>query len=262
VNGAPPSTRDTGRKQFRQLAPIALLLLLWEIAPTVGLVPPLILPPFHEVLVTLAGLVVSFELFELLAVSLKRGLVAYVLAVGTAIPLGVVIGWKRTAYEYTEVLVDALRPLPSVALIPIFLLVFGPTETTILAIIFYPTFFYQLIGTIYGTQSVDQTLVDSMNVMGMSQPQLFRHVFLPGSLPGIFTGIRQTTATMLILVIVAEMLLATDGLGSFIMETQRNFRVSETYAGILTIAILGYLLNKAVVLVQRRVLHWSERHTM
>lgn len=266
---AVPAT-ETGSKRTlvatigraRYLLPIALVFLLWEVLPRAGVVPALILPPLHEVLATLLEMTLSFELFELMATSLKRGFVAYLLALATAIPLGVLIGWKRSVYDYTEILLEALRPLPSVALIPIFLLVFGPTEKTILAVVFYPTFFYQLIATVYGTQNIDPTLIDSMKVIGMSQRRLFREVFLPGSLPGIFTGIRQTTATMLILVIVAEMLLASDGLGYFIMATQRNFQVSETYAGILAIAVLGFVLNKGVVAVQRRVLHWSDRQTM
>lgn len=251
-----------GISDLRYTLPLVVVAILWEILPTFGIVDALFLPPLHEVLITLWEITLSNELVFETRVSLRRGLIGYFLGIGTAIPIGVLIGWKQTLYDYSELLIDLLRSLPVVALIPVFLLFFGPNEKTILAIIFWPVFFYQLIATIYGTLNVNQTLIDSMRVIGMGERRLFREVFVPGSLPGIFTGLRQTTATMLILTIVAEMLLASEGLGSFIMRTQRNFQVDKTYAGIIMIAILGYAISKSIVVVQRRVLYWSERQTM
>lgn len=247
---------------IRAVLPIGIVALAWEMLPLAGIVSAVFLPPLHEVLITLFELLVTLQLVDVIAISLGRGFTSYFLAAITAIPLGVLIGWKKTLYDYTEVLIDMLRSLPSVALIPIFLLFFGPTRTTLQAIIFWPIFFLQLIATIYGTQQINTDLIDSMRVLGMRDSRLFREVFLPGSLPGIVTGLRQTIATMLILTIVAEMLLASNGLGDFIMVTQRNFQVQETYAGVLSIGCIGYALNKVFLIVQRRVLFWSERQTI
>lgn len=238
--------------------PIALFITLWELISLFGIISPVYLPPFHEILVTLWELTVSFEIIEPSRITLTRGFTAYILGTTSATILGVLIGWKKRLYDYTEVLIELLRPMPAVALIPVFFLFFGPSRITLLGIIFYPIFWYQLIATIYGARSIDKTLINSMRTMKMGNYRLFKDVFLPGSLPGIFTGLRQTIATMLILTIVAEMLLANDGLGTFIMNMQRNFQTEEMYAGIITIGLIGYGLNKIFLFLQHRVLYWSE----
>lgn len=242
---------------------VVLALAVWELFPTLGIVPSLLVPPLHEVVLTFWQTVfVTDELLSQTLVSIQRALTGFVLGVAVAIPIGVLIGWRQILYDYVVVYMDTLRTLPAVALIPIFLLVFGPSETTIMAVIFYPVFFYQLVATVYGTQNINQTLIESMRVLKMGEWRMFRQIFVPGSLPGIFSGLRQNTATTLVLTIVAEMLLASDGLGRYIMDTQRQFQIPRTYAGILMILVIGYALNKTVVFVQRRYLYWSERQTM
>jgi NitT/TauT family transport system permease protein len=240
-----------------------IAILVWEFGPLTGIVPKLLVPPFHEVLITFyETTIASQELTSQIMVSARRAIIGFTLGISIAIPLGVLIGWRQALYDYTVVIMDTLRTLPAVALIPIFLLIFGPSETTILAVIFYPVFFYQLVATVYGTQDINQTLIESMEVLQMGEWKMFKNVFLPGSLPGIFTGLRQNTATMLVLTIVAEMLLSSQGLGRYIMDTQREFQIPRTYAGILSILILGYIFNKIVVLAQKRWLDWSEGQTM
>lgn len=242
---------------------VLLALAVWEVFPTLGIVPSLLVPPLHEVVITFWQTVfVTDELLSQTLVSIRRALTGFVLGVAVAIPIGVLIGWRQILYDYAVVYMDTLRTLPAVALIPIFLLIFGPSETTIMAVIFYPVFFYQLVATVYGTQNINQTLIESMRVLKMGEWRMFRQIFVPGSLPGIFSGLRQNTATTLVLTIVAEMLLASDGLGRYIMDTQRQFQIPRTYAGILMILVIGYALNKTVVFVQRRYLYWSERQTM
>lgn len=248
---------------FRTKAlPLLALALLWELVAYVELFDPAFLPPLHEVVYTLYALLVHGELVAQTAITLQRGVLSYAAATLVSLPLGVLIGWKRTLYDYSEILVEILRPLPSVALIPVFILFFGPSRTTVQLIIFYPVFFLQLIATIYGTQSVDRTLIDSMRVMQMRDRRLFTDVFVPGSLPGIMTGLRQSLATMLTLAVVAEMLLANDGLGNYIMAAQRSFRIEEMYAVIVLIALLGYTLNKSFLVLQSRLLFWVERTPM
>lgn len=243
----------------KKLVPTIIVFGAWELGPALGLIEPLFLPPFHEVMIVLWEITVSYEIFPIIMTSLERGFKGYILASVVAIPIGVIMGWKRIIYEYTEIIIEVLRPMPAVALIPIFILFFGPSETSILAVIFYPLFFIQLIATIYGTQNINETLIESMQVLGMSERRLFREVFLPGSLPGIFTGLRQNTAIMLIMVIVAELVLASDGIGNFVIVAQRQFQIAEMYAGILVIGIIGYVLNKGFILLQNRILFWSER---
>lgn len=253
----------SGMRIRRSHVSVVLALVVWELLPSLGIVPSLLVPPLHEVLQTFwMTTVQTDELLSQTIISIRRALTGFFLGVAVAIPIGVLIGWRKVIYDYLSVYMDTLRTLPAVALIPIFLLIFGPSETTILAVIFYPVFFYQLVATVYGTQNINQTLIESMRVIKMGEWRMFRQIFVPGSLPGIFSGLRQNTATTLVLTIVAEMLLASDGLGRYIMDTQRQFQVPRTYAGILMILIIGYFLNKSVVFVQRRILYWSERQTM
>ncbi|MCW2620532.1 MAG: Nitrate/sulfonate/bicarbonate transporter permease, permease protein [Frankiales bacterium] len=245
----------TGRL-LRATVAIALFLALWEIAPRVGLADRTFLPPFSEVAQAWWGLVQDGSLRDNTEASLKRALGGFVLAVLIAVPLGLALGWYRPLAEVLNPLLEVFRNTAALALLPVFVLVLGIGETSKIAIVTYSCVWPVLLNTMAGVQGVDPLLVRSARSMGLSAPQLFRKVVLPGAVPTIFTGVRLAGAFSILVLLAAELVGAKAGLGYLITASQSSFQIPDMYAAIVTISLLGLVLNQALLLLERRATRW------
>ncbi|MET9258984.1 ABC transporter permease [Amycolatopsis sp. NPDC004079] len=257
----PAATRPRagrGRLQAAFVKSIALILLLaaWEIAPRAGLVDPVFLPPFHTVLGALADLAGNGQLASNAGASLTRSLAGFALAVVTAVPLGVLIGWYKPVSDVLTPLVQVFLNTAALALLPVFVLILGIGETSKIAIVFYACTWPVLLNTISAVRSVDPTLLKLARSLDLSAPRLFARVVLPASVPTIFTGIRLAGAAAIVVVIAAEMVGAKAGLGYLINFSQYNFAIPQMYAGIVAISVLGVAFNQLLVTVERRFTSW------
>ncbi|GIP21033.1 ABC transporter permease [Paenibacillus sp. J22TS3] len=243
---------------FKAVIVLAAFLALWEAAPRLGWTNATFLPPLTEVLKTWWRLLLSGELAEHTQVSLARSLGGFLLALLVSIPLGLAIGWWKTAAQYLNPLLELFRNTAVLALLPVFIMLLGLGETSKIAIIFYACVFPLLLNTISGVRNVDPLLIKSARSMGLTSVGLFLKVVLPASVPTIFVGIRQAGAASILVLIAAEMAGAKSGLGYFVQYTQFSFQISEMYAGILTISIFGVLLNYALVTLERRLTSWKQ----
>jgi ABC-type nitrate/sulfonate/bicarbonate transport system permease component len=232
------------------------LLLLWEWLARAGLVYTVYMPPISHILATLINLGASGSLLAALAVSLVRGAVGYGLAILLAVPLGVVIGFYRQAFHLFEPLIELLRPMPPPAIIPMAILFLGIGNEMKVFIIAFACFFPILVNTAHGVRSVEPVLLATAKTFGLSDGQILRAVVVPSAMPAIAAGLRISLAIALILVVISEMVAGNNGIGFLILDAQRAFRVSEMYAGIFALAILGYILNRLFVCVESRVLAW------
>ena len=150
-----------------------------------------------------------------------------------------------------------LRPLPKPALLPPLILFLGIGDAMKLTIIGLGVFFPVLINTVQGVRGTDPVMIDVARTFGhRPRNQLFK-VILPSALPMILSGMRVSLGLGLILVVIAEMLAGTGGVGYLILDMQRSFKVPQMYAWIVILAVLGYALNAAFVFAERRVIHWS-----
>ena len=118
-------------------------------------------------------------------------------------------------------------------------------------------FFPVLVNTVQGVRGVDPVLVDTARTFGHSRAALLWKVVLPSALPLVLAGMRIALGIALVLVVIAEMMAGTGGIGYLVIDLQRSFRIVDTYAWVVILAVLGYALNEVFVRVERRAIHWS-----
>ncbi|MFJ7640058.1 ABC transporter permease [Peribacillus sp. NPDC097264] len=245
------------QKLVKQTAVIVLLLAIWEIAPRIGLVDSVFFPPFSAVVAGWWGLVTSGELFAHFKASFFRSFIGFGLALLIAIPLGLIIGWFPLAKDFLNPVLELFRNTAALALLPVFILLLGIGEVSKIAIVLFACTFPILLNTINAVQNVDPLLIKSAKSMGLSSQKLFYKVILPASIPTIFTGIRMAGTASILVLIAAEMVGAKEGLGYLINYAQMNFQIAEMYAGIITISLLGLLLNYVLVSLEKRFSAWK-----
>lgn len=245
------------QKFVKQTAVIFLLLVLWEVAPRIGLVDITFFPPFSTVVKGWWGLVNSGELYAHFQASIIRSLIGFGLAILIAIPLGLVIGWYPFANELLNPVLELFRNTAALALLPVFILLLGIGETSKVSIVLFACIFPILLNTINAVRNVDPLLIKSAKSMGLPSYKLFYKVILPASIPTIFTGIRMAGTSSILVLIAAEMVGAKEGLGYLINYAQMNFQIPQMYAGIVTISLLGFVLNFMLVSLERKFSSWK-----
>jgi NitT/TauT family transport system permease protein len=238
-------------------ATIAALLGLVEIAVRAGALNAAIVPAPSLVAVRLWGIVARGELVLPLAQTLSLLFSAYAVAAALAVALGLLMGRYAFVHGLFEPLVEVLRPLPKPALLPPLILFLGLGAPMKLAIVGLAVFFPILINTVQGVRGTDAVLLDTARTFGHGRRRQLLQVVLPAALPMILAGLRISLGLGLVLVVVAEMLAGTGGVGYLILDMQRSFRVPEMYAWIAILAALGYALNEVMSFVERRAIHWS-----
>ena len=240
----------------RGLTGIVLLAAIWEIAPRAGLVNDYFVPPLSQVAQAWWDLARSGELLRHLEASVVRSATGFGLALALAIPLGAAVAWYRPVREVLTPPLELFRNTAALALLPVFVLILGIGETSKIAIVTYACFFPVLLNTISGVGNVDPQLLRSARVLGLSPVATFGKVVFPAALPTIFTGIRIAGAAAVLVLIAAEMIGATAGLGYFINYAQNNFLIAPMYAAILTTSALGLAVNYGLVALERRLSRW------
>ncbi|MED4402426.1 ABC transporter permease [Metabacillus fastidiosus] len=245
------------QKFAKQTAAIFLLLVLWEVAPRIGLVDITFFPPFSKVAEGWQGLIISGELYAHFQASIIRSAIGFGLAIIIAIPLGLIIGWYPLANQLLNPVLELFRNTAALALLPVFILLLGIGETSKVSIVLFACVFPILLNTINAVRNVDPLLIKSAKSMGLSSYKLFYKVILPASIPTIFTGIRMAGTASILVLIAAEMVGAKEGLGYLINYAQMNFQIPQMYAGIITISLLGFFLNYVLVSLERKFSSWK-----
>lgn len=242
----------------QNLLAIIVFLLIWEIAPRIGLADPVFIPPVSVVFKALGELIVSGELLKHTSISFERAFAGFAIATVLAIPLGFIVGWFRTVEKYIDPLLQTLRQLPVLALFPVFILLFGIGEVSKIAIIALSAFWSIFLNTVNGVKNVDPLLVKSARSMRVSNIEMFKKVVLPAAIPSIFTGLRYGGTIALVLLVAAEMLGANSGLGYAVNNWQLTLMIPEMFAGIITLTILGLVINYSLVWLEKKASHWKE----
>lgn len=235
---------------------IGLFIALWEIAPRVGLVDEVFLPPFSTVVEAFLDLVRSGAMWNHVSTSLTRSLTGFSIALAVAIPVGMAIAWYKPVADFINPILELFRNTAALALLPVFILILGIGETSKIALVLYASFFPILLNSITGVRTVDPLLIKSAVSLGLSPVRLFQKVILPAAVPSIFTGVRMAAASSILVLIAAEMVGARAGLGYLITAAQQNFQIPDMYAGILAISLLGLTFNGILVALERRFSRW------
>jgi ABC-type nitrate/sulfonate/bicarbonate transport system permease component len=235
---------------------VAAALAAWELLSRAGVLPRQAFPPITVIAGALARAMATPELWTdvlqtLLGWALGLGLAALV-----AVPVGILIGSWRLAYVMTRPLIEFLRPIPSVALIPLAVLVYGTGLRTKLFLVTFASFWPILFQAIYGVQDVDPVAQDTARSFGFGSFQRLYRVTLPSAAPYIATGLRISSAVALILAVTAELVVGAPGLGKTINAAQSGGAYPLMYALIAVAGLLGLLLNIAFRALERWLLRW------
>jgi NitT/TauT family transport system permease protein/sulfonate transport system permease protein len=204
----------------------------------------------------LAELVISGQLVSHLMITLSRFLQGYLLAASIAVILGIVLGYFRLAHSLFEAVIEFLRPMPSVAIIPVAVLLLGIGDAMIVAVTVYASVWPVLINTMDGVRHLERTLIDTGRTFALNRRKILWLVVLPAAAPYIVTGLRISLSIALILVTTAEMIAGSRGLGFFILDQERSMNSSNMYAGVILVSALGYLLNRLFVLGEGWAMQW------
>lgn len=237
---------------------IVLSLLAWEILPRAEIIDPVFLPSLSTVIESLFLMITSGELLKHTLISFQRALIGFGLATALAVPLAFLIGWFKTIEKYLDPPLQAFRQLPTLALFPVFILVFGIGEVSKIAIIAKATFWPIFLNTVSGVSQLDPLLVKTARSMGVTSFGMFRRVVLPATIPSMFSGLRLSATTALLMLVAAEMLGASSGIGFLIFNTEARFMIPEMYAAIMALTFYGIVLNYGLIAVQKRVSRWKE----
>ena len=232
------------------------VLALFELLPRIGVLPREHFPPISQTLRTLAEQLGEKGFWEAVVNTIEGWALGLAIAAALAIPLGIVIGSSRLLYRASRGLIEFLRPIPSVALIPLAILVYGTGLKSKVFLAAFASFWQLIVATLYGVQDVDPVAADTARSFGFSRAQRLLRVTLPSAVPYIATGLRIASAVSLILTVTAELVIGAAGLGRSINLARSGGNEELMYALIVSTGVLGLLLNAIFVRAERRVLHW------
>lgn len=259
MSGAALATRRVPERLLGALTVAALLLAL-EAAVRAGAVNAAIVPPPSVVLQKLIAILGGGRFLGPLGKTLYLLFVSYAIGCALGVGLGLLMGRYRFIDGLLEPLVEFLRPLPKPALLPPLMLFLGLGDTMKMTVISLGVFFPVLINTVQGVRGTDPVLLDVARTFGHRSSATLHKVVLPAATPLIFAGMRVSLGLGLVLVIIAEMMAGTGGIGFLIIDMQRSFRSADMYAWIVILAVLGYGLNALFVRIEKRLIHWSLAH--
>ena len=242
----------------RWLSPL-LLLALWEAACRLGLIPSHLLAAPSAVLSTLVAMTVSGELIGNLAVSLARAGLGLAIGVTIGVVLALAAGLSRPGEALVDPLMQIKRTIPVVALAPLFIVWFGIGETPKIALIAFATLFPVYLNLYNGIRSVDTRLIDAARSFGLNQRDLILHVILPGAMPSLLVGLRYALTVAIVMLVIAEQINATAGLG-FLINNARDFmRTDIIVVCLMVYALLGLSADLLIRIVEARKLAWRPK---
>ncbi|WP_119696301.1 ABC transporter permease [Microbacterium halotolerans] len=237
---------------------VVLFLVAWQLLPVVGLVDPQYLPYATDTLVRLGGDALDLEFWRNVGRTLRGWIIGLVIATVAAVVLGTLIGLVPFLRRATHTTVEFLRPVPSVALIPIAVLVFGLQLPATLMLIVYASFWQIFVQVLYGVADVDTVARDTARSFGLTRSEQMFRVVLPTALPYLFTGLRLAASVALILSVTGEMLITATGLGGRLVVLQSSGDWSGVYAVIVVTGLLGLIINMVFRMIERRSLGWHQ----
>ena len=250
----PPSGRH--RREFlRPLGGVAVALVIWDAVSITGVVNKSALP---TPLATFGAIVKhSVGLGSAVLGTLEAWSLGIVIAALAGITIGTLVGRSRTADAATETLVRMMRPLPSLALIPIAILVAGLGLKMTSGLVSFAAFWPVFINTRAGVRQVDNRFLESANALGLRGFELIRRVIIPASLPMIASGIQVAISLALVVTVSVELVGGTGGLGQFVLVAQQGNATSTMFAGVIVGGSLGWALNAIYIGVIDRVMPWK-----
>ena len=250
---------ERGRLSLKPLSLLAVILFWQALALLNGAIHfynPKLFPAPADIALAGWALAEKGDLQRHLAASVGRVAIGFVIAAPIAILLGVMVAKMRLFETIVDPLVEALRPIPTLALLPIIILWFGIGETSKVFFIAYSCFFVIFTTTVLGVRNVDPVLVRAAQSLGLSRLRVYRHVIFPSALPDVLVGLRLGLSVGFFVIVAAEFIAADTGLGYLINYSRTWFQVDNMMLGAVVIGALGISSNYLLVALERYLFRW------
>jgi ABC-type nitrate/sulfonate/bicarbonate transport system permease component len=244
-----------------QLGAVLAFVALWSLVSGIVVVfqlfNPIFLPGPWLVVGSLAELAAKGQLWIHVRATLERVAVGFATGAGLGVALGLAAGHVRVVRDVVEPIVEMLRPIPPLAVLPLFIVWVGIGEPSKVGFITYATFFPIFLTTVTGVRQIDPLLLRAAQSLGARGPRLFVRVILPAALPDILTGLRLGVALAFFVIVISEFIGAEHGLGYLINDGRNFFLVPQMLGAAVVLGLLGYAGNGLVRLLERRLTRWQ-----
>lgn len=255
-----PLTLRSPRASLRWLSPL-IVVLVWQMCSMVGVLPEKILPAPTIILSAGWEVLSDGTLSAALAASAQRVVLGFALGVVVGIGLGVLVGFSTLVDATLDPLLQALRALPHLGLVPLFIIWFGIGELPKVLLIALGVMFPLYLNTASGFRQADPKLLEAARVMGFSFTRRLRQVILPGAAPALFVGLRQASASAWLTLIVAEQVNAREGLGFMINNARDFYRTDIVIVGLIIYAVFGLVTDALIRRWERHVFRYRTAST-
>ena len=244
-------------RKYSFIGPVVLIA-VWAIVARLHLVDSFFLPNPFETISELGRLLITGSIIPDLLATLGRVVISFTIALIIGLPLGLWLGRSEKLYRSFEFIIDFFRSTPATAMFPLFLLVFGVTDKSKIAVAAFSSMLIIVFNTAYGVMHAKKSRLLAAKIMGATKAQIFRWILFWESLPQTFIGLRSSVSLSLIVIVVTEMFIGTPtGIGRRIIDSQITYEIKTMYAVILLAGIVGYLLNLLFLAIEKKVLHWN-----
>lgn len=250
-------------KTLLSLGSVFVMLAVWYLVTNVGSVSSVILPKPQDVWASFVDLCVKGygtnkdTLFVHLFASFERLLIAYVLSVVTAVPLGLLAGYFPRVSSIITPFVEFYRPIPPLAYYTLLVLWFGINEESKIILLFLAGFAPIFISCVSGVKRISADYLNASYMLGANKRQTFLNVILPASLPDIFTGLRTAIGFEYTTLVAAEMVAARQGIGWMVLDASNWLKSDVVFVGVIIMGLTGILLSVIVLLLEKRIVHWA-----
>ncbi|HEY2136404.1 MAG TPA: ABC transporter permease [Xanthobacteraceae bacterium] len=239
-----------------RLASVAALLIGWEVFARSGAVTTYVLPPLSMVLERIWSDAVAGDLWINMTVTLYRALAGFFIAAVAGVGLGFAMARSRIAHWFFDPIISVGFPMPKIAFLPIIILWLGLFDVSKISMVVLDAIFPVVTGTLVGIAGVERELLWSARNMGAREREVLWQIVLPAAFPQIMTGLQVAFPIALIVAVVTEMAMGGYGLGGAMMTASRFANSPGVFAGIVEIAVVGYVVVKCMTMIRSRLLSW------
>ncbi|MGH3660354.1 MAG: ABC transporter permease [Micromonosporaceae bacterium] len=243
-------TADAGVGRRRRMLEVGLgiaipvaLLALWQVAALTGWVDEKLYPPPSQIAVSAADLVSDGTLLTHTWISTQRIFWGFLLGSISGVAVGLLMGTMQWLRAALEPMLDALYTIPKLAILPIFISMFGIADAPKIAVIAVTVFFFVWIATMSAVLTVAEGYREAAKTFQATRLQMFRHVLVPAALPEIFVGLRISAGISVLILVAAESVVGADGLGYLIFNSRAVFLNQQMFVGIVTVSLVGVLFT-------------------
>jgi len=247
------------RKLFLLSTPWLVILGVWSVITSLGLVNPTLVPSPRQIGWKFVELLSTGQLEQDIWMSTQRVLVGVVLGIFVAVPVGFLIGWYKNLRTFLDPLINFFRALPPIALIPLVIIYFGIGELAKVIILFYASFFAGVIVMYEGVAQISPIFIRVAKTLGASEWEIFRKVIIPLTMPHILTALRVALGVAWATLVASELVAAQKGLGALIQSAGAYFQMDVIYVGIISIGFIALTMDFLLRQVGTSLVKWQDR---